>query len=522
MEKPLGQPLATPPETLRDALAEKDRVVSEQAEEIERLRHRVRLLEKMLFGPRSEKVPGGGGDSGQLEFETMLRELEQLNAELEKGEEEEAKPAAKPAAARRRRRKLAELIPDNLPREEVVVDVPEENRLDPATGEPLARIGEDVVEKLAFRPGGYYVKRFVYPKYAAPSAPLLGVVRAPAPDFAVPGGQYDESFLAGVVFDKCAMHLPLYRQAERLAGLGLDIGRQTLCRLYLQSADALSPLYGALKDEILSRDAIFTDDTPVALQVKGRGQTVTGRMWVYVGGGTGPPLRVFEFTVDRKKRRPREFLGNFRGYIHADAYKGYEDLFNDDVRECACWMHIRRKFVEALDGPPGLRDEVLRLIRNLYRYERLLDGKPPEVVAAVRRERVAPVIDAILERTAAAVRAGDILPRSDFGKAIAYLHNRGGAVRTFLEDPRLKPDNGESERAIRPLAIGRRNWLFAGSKNGGDATGILLSLVQSCRVVGVEPFAYLDDVLRRINGHPASRVAELLPHNWKKAESYYA
>jgi len=505
-------------DTLRDAVAEKERLVAEQAAEIERLRHRIRLLEKALFGPRSERIVSS---DGQLEFEGLLRELEQLTAELGKAEPEP--PAEPPATPGRRKpkRSLPDLIPESLPREDVVIDVPEDERTDPETGEGLARVGEDVVEKLARKPAEYYVKRFVYPKYANPERPLAGIVRAAAPDFAVPGGSYDESFLAGIVFDKCAMHLPLYRQEERLRGLGIGIGRSTLCRLYLQAAEALRPLYDALKAEVLGRGVVFTDDTPVRLQVKGKGKTVQGRMWVYVGGGNGPPLRVFEFTVDRRKIRPAEFLKGFRGYIHADAYKGYESLFSETVRECACWMHIRRAFVEAEDGPPELRGEILRLIRAIYRYERVLADKPDETVVAVRRDRTGPLIDTILRRTADALRDGDLLPKSDFAKAIGYLHNRGDAVRTFIEDARLKPDNAESERAIRPLAIGRKNWLFAGSERGGDATGILVSLVQTCRAVGVEPFAYLEDVLRRVNGHPACRVAELLPHNWTKAESYY-
>jgi len=512
-----------PPGTLCDALAEKGRLVAEK-EQLERenklLRERIRLLEKALYGPRSEKLVG---TDSQLEFEAMLKELELLQGEL--GQDAEPEAPAEPAGPRRRRRprrKLAELIPEDLPREDVVIDVPEHDRISPATGELLVRIGEDVVEKLAHRPGHYFVKRFIYPKYADPTDALLGVVRAAAPDFAIPGGQYDESFLAGIVFDKCAMHLPLYRQAERMASLGIEINRQTLSRLYGKAASALRPVYDALKAEILSREVIFTDDTVVAMQMKGRGKTVQGRMWVYVGGGDGPPLRIFEFTVDRRKRRPREFLGDFKGYIHADAYKGYEQLFNDDVHECACWMHIRRGFFEALDGPPALREEILRLIRTIYRYERVLAGKPPEFVVKVRQERTAQLIDTILRRTADALRTGEVLPKSEFGKAIAYLHNRGDAVRTFLQDARLRPDNGESERAIRPLAIGRRNWLFAGSENGGDATGILLSLVQSCRVLGIDPLVYLEDVLRRVNGHPACRIDELLPHKWQKADSYYA
>lgn len=501
-----------------EVLVEKDRILAEKDLEIERLKQRIRILEKALFGPRSERIIES---DEQLVFDEMLRELDELSAALDKESSEPAAPCVDPRSAsrgRRPRRNLQDLIPETLPREDVVVDLPEADRICPVTGEPMTAVGREVVEKLAYRRGQYVVKRYIYIKYASLDEPLSGVVQAPAPDFAIPGGIYDESFLASIVYDKCAMHLPLYRQAERLAAMGIEISRQTLSHLYMRTAEVLLPVYEAMKQEILSRGVIFTDDTPVKLQVKGRGKTVTGRMWVYVGGGTGPPYRVFEFTADRSKHRPKEFLKEFRGYIHADAYKGYDDLFRrDGVIECGCWMHVRRKLFEATDAPAELRDEVLRLIRMIYRYERVLRGKPDEVVTAVRRERTAKIIDTIFARTKKALVDGEVLPKSAFGQAIGYIHNLGDALRTFLGDARLKPDNGTSERAIRPLAIGRRNWMFAGSKRGGDATGILLSLIQSCRVLDIDPVVYIEDVLRRINGHPANHVADLLPHNWRNA-----
>jgi hypothetical protein len=304
---------------------------------------------------------------------------------------------------------------------------------------------------------------------------------------------------------------------------GIEICRQTLSRLYIRAAEVLRPLYDLLKQETLKRGIIFTDDTPVQLQVKGKGKTITGRMWVYVAGGQGPPYRIFEFTVDRRGTRPKEFLAGFTGYIHADAFQGYDNLFaNPEIHECACWMHVRRKFVEAEDAPVALRQEVLRSIRHLYRYESLAAGREPDVVLRLRREKIAPLIDRIFTRTAQALSTREVLPASGFAAAIGYMHNLGGALRTFLQHPDLKPDNGASERALRPLTIGRKNWLFAGSKSGGDATGVLLSLIQSCRVLDIDPFEYLTDVLRRINGHCASRLHELLPHNWKPAVSYYA
>jgi len=504
--------LEQPNSELAEALAEKDRLEAEN----EQLRQRIRLLEKALFGTRSERVLDS---DAQLQFEEMLKELEALSAELEKQEEPPPPPAAeKTSRERRPRRNLQELLPDDLRREDTIIEIPEEDRICPMTGLPMVAIGQDIVEKLAHKPGEYYVKRFIYIKYASPAAPLQGVAQAPALDFAIPGGVYDESFIANIVVDKCAYHLPLYRQEERLRALGIEISRQTLSHLYMRAAEALGPLYELLKEDVLSRGVIFTDDTPVKLQVKGKGKTVTGRMWVYVGGGTGPPYRIFEFTVDRSKKRPREFLEGFRGYIHADAYQGYDDLFEQDgVIECACWMHVRRKFFEALDAPTELRDEVLRLIRMLYRYERVLKDKPAEVVVQVREERTAGIIDRIFERTRQALAEGEVLPSSSFAGAIGYMHNLGDALHTFLHDARIKPDNGASERALRPLAIGRKNWLFAGSKRGGDATGVLLSLIQSCRAMDIEPWTYLEDVLRRINGHCANRLDELLPHNWQQA-----
>jgi transposase len=518
----VSQPEAGPAE----ALAGKDRLLAEKEAEITRLRERIRLLEKALFGPRSERLIQDPAD--QQVFADLLKEVEDLNRELERSEDQlpPERPAPAPSPARRRiRRNLDQLIPEGLREEDVIVDLPAEEKISLETGLPLVKIGEHVTRKLAVKPPEYYVKRFVFPRYADPAAVRRGVVCAPAPDFAIPGGTFDESFIADVVVNKTAMHLPLYRQEERLRGLGIEVSRQTLCSLYLSAAEVLRPLYLRMKKLLIACGVIFTDDTPIALQMKGHGKTVTGRMWVYVAGGAGPPWRVFEFTVDRCKKRPKEFLEGYLGYIHADAYKGYDDLFKQEgVFECGCWMHVRRKFFEAVDAPKDLREAVLRAIRHIFRYDKFARRHPTggdELVLTVRREKIAPLIDWLFARTARALMGGEVLPASAFAGAIGYMHNLANALRTFLADARLRPDNGESERALRPLAIGRKNWLFAGSKGGGDATGILLSLVQTCRVMDIDPFVYIEDVLRRINGHPAARLDELLPGNWRKAESYY-
>lgn len=502
--------------------AEFQAAIAERDATILRLEQRIRLLEKALFGPRSERLVDTTAN-GQGVFEQLLQEADSLARELEeqkKAQEATKAPTANEPALKKRqpRQGLDGLIPGDLPQQEIIVDIPEEDKICLETGEPLVRIGEDTVKKLAFKPGSYYVKVFIYPKYASRVYPQQGVLQAAAVEGALRGSYFDESFIASIIFDKCGMHLPLYRQEERLHNLGIEISRQTLCYLYMQGANVLKPIYDEMKNDVLGRGVIFTDDTPVRLIVKGKGKTVQGRMWVYVGGGAGPPYRIFEFTIDRKKARPKEFLKGFKGYIHADAYKGYDDLFRQEgVLECACWMHVRRKIFEAEDAPPELRLLLLRLIRGIYRYERVLKGKPTETILAVRKERIAPLIDRIFSAAAEIIRVGAVLPASNFAKAIGYMQTLGAALKTFLYDARLKPDNGESERALRPLSIGRKNWMFAGSQAGGDATGILLSLVQSCRILDIDPLEYLTDVLTRINGHMAHRVHELLPHNWLAA-----
>jgi len=417
------------------------------------------------------------------------------------------------------------LVPDDLPKEEIVIDLPEDKKTTP-DGTPLKQIGEERVEKLAYKPGFWFLKIFVYPKYADPNNALSGVKKAPAPDFAIPGGIFDESFLTWIACDKCSMPLPLYRLEEAMRCAGIKISRQTLSCLYMKTADILKPLYDLMVKDILSRKIIFTDDTSVRMLMPGTGKTKKTYMWVYVGGGGGPPFRVFDFTLERTGDCPKRFLRNFKGYVHADAFNGYDLIFgSDDISECSCWMHVRRKYIDSEDAPVALRKKVLRLIRNIYRYERAIKKKDREkdrdFILKVRREKIEPIIDEIFSVTADALKTGQVLPKSNFADAISYMHNLGDTLKTFLEDPYLSPDNGESERALRPLTVGRKNWLFAGSENGGEATAILLSIIQTCRVMKINPSVYIEDVLRRINGHPHNQLEELLLGNWKPAKSYY-
>jgi transposase len=220
-------------------------------------------------------------------------------------------------------------------------------------------------------------------------------------------------------------------------------------------------------------------------------------------------MKIFELTKDRQKIRPKEFLGN---------YKGYDTLFtsDDDVHKCACWMHMRRKFIESEDTPVVFRLNTLRMIRNLYRYERFGKKMISEERLQPRQRKIKPLINKFFQYIEGQMINGPIIrPKSGIGKALNYMIKLKGALKSFLQDPRLKPDNGESERSIRPMTIGRKNWLFMGSQNGGDATALWASIIQTCRANHVDPFEYIYNVLRKINGHPVNKINTLLPHNFK-------
>lgn len=493
-----------------EIITELKATVNEQAKTIASLQSQVDAYAKMQFGPRRERFVEENPNQGIFNFD-IDQEAPEVEAEPD-SEEEPAKPRRK-----KKKRTRAEILPENLPKAEpIVIEASEKDK------EGRELIGHEEVLKIAYKPGYYFAQPFHYEKWADPKDATKGVKRAAAPDFFIPGSNYDESLNAEIVYRRTVLHLPFYRQEEDAKLTGIEMSRQTMNRLYLKSAENLLPLYELMKQEVLNRNIIFTDDTPVKMQTALKIGLKEGRIWVYVGGGSGPPIIIYEFTPGRDSKYPKEFLKDFRGYIHADAFPGYDKIFaQEGVYECACWMHIRRKFFEAKDAPVELRHRVLAMIRKIYLYERLIKDKDENTILAVREKKVTPLIEEILRVTSEALIAGDVMSSSKFGAAIGYLHNLGQAVKTFVTHPQLKPDNGASERALRPLSIGRKNWLYAGNQRGGQATAILLSLTQSCRALGINPREYLEDVMRRINGHPHKQLAELLPHNWKKADSYY-
>jgi len=477
------------------------------------LQHQVDQLLRRVYGRRSEKL-----DPRQLLFDPMVMEvLQQPEADTTDEPPVNPLPEKKKTPKTKRRHPGRIPIPEHLERVEILLDIPEVEKVCPETGKPLKQIGVETSEKLEYRPGKLIVNVYKRPKYASPdsmAAGQVGVITAPMPDHPIEKCKADIGLLSQIIVSKFADHLPLYRQDGIFEREGVIIPRATQSSWVIQSYEAIRPLEDVLKMAVLERDVIFTDDSIIPLQVKGNGKVKKARLWVYVRGGQGPPLTVFDFSRDRSKKRPLDFLDGYRGYVHADAYSGYDELFRSEwIIEVGCWVHSRRKFDEAASSRPLEATEVMAQIAQLYKIEAECKEMTPEQRREVRQERSRPILDGIFERIEDL--KANTLPSEPLRKAIDYALNQRQALYRYLDDGRLKPDNNTAENAIRPLALGRKNWLFAGSDRGARATALFLGLIQSCKACDVNPWEYFDDMLRRIMSHPVNRLRELLPDQWK-------
>jgi transposase len=480
---------------------------------IKMLQHQVEQLLKRIYGRRSEKL-----DPNQLMFDDLILEAldqpaPQPSPELLVEEKAERK---KPGTVKRRHPGRIP-IPEHLERVEIVLDIPEEKKVCPETGKPLKKIGEEVSEKLEYRPGKLIVNVYKRPKYASPDSMAsgqVGVITASMPDHPIEKCKGDVGLLSHIIVSKFADHLPLYRQDGIFEREGVTIPRGTQTSWVLQTYEAIHLLEDELKRAVLERDILFTDDSIIPLQVKGNGRVKKARLWVYVRGGPGPPLCVYDFSRDRSKKRPLNFLGDYQGYIHADAYSGYDELFRKEgIIEVGCWVHARRKFDEAVSSRPQEATEIMASIAQLYKLEAKCSDMEPEDRARQREQHARPIIDDIFTRLEELKPV--TLPSEPLRNAINYALNQREALCRYLEDGQLKPDNNTAENAIRPLALGRKNWLFAGSEKGARATALFLGLIQSCKACDINPWKYFNDMLRRIMSHPVNRLRELLPDQWQ-------
>jgi transposase len=466
------------------------------------LRHQLDVLCRRLFGKKSEKV-----DPRQLQLA-----LEQLaNEPGPVAEPIEMDSGETPVRAHTRRHTHGrQPLPADLPRQVLTIDIPESDKTC-TCGTRKVVIGTTDSEKLDYVPASFRILQTSRLKYACPAC-HEGVVEAPAPPQAVEKSLAAEGLLAHVVVSKYADHLPLHRLEGIFARHGVTLARSTLCDWVADVATALAPIGDELRRQITASRYLQTDDTPVTV-LDANGHSFKGRLWTYLDPLGGQV--VFDATATHERAGPETFLAAFSGYLQADAYTGYDALYRSGrITEVACWAHSRRRFVEALD-PDTNAAPVIALIQQLYQVERAAGEASPEERKAIRQRDSGPLLARLdilrHELTAQA------LPKSPLGEALRYLDRQWLALRRFLEDGDLIIDNNNAERQLRTVAVGRKNWLFAGSMAGAHRAALLYSLIQSCRLAGVPPFEYLRDVLLRVATHPQHGIQQLTPKGWAAA-----
>jgi len=489
------------------ALAHKDVVVSELREqlstrsaEIEHLKLWIAKLQRMQFGRKSEKL------------DTQIAQLELRLEDLQTDEGQSA------SAAQRQKRPFRtpqrKPLPPHLPREEQV-HVPTEQAC-PSCGGHLKHLGEDVSEQLEYVPASFRVIRHIRPKLACSCCDCI--VQAAAPSRPIERGLPGPGLLAHVLVAKFADHLPLYRQSVIYAREGVELSRALLADWVGACSDLLTPLVDAINRHVRAAAKLHADDTPLPVLAPGLGKTKTARLWTYVrddrpSGSQDPPAVWFAYTPDRKGAHPQQHLKNFTGMLQADGFAGFNALYESGrIQEAACWAHARRKFYELEQARPSpLTGEGLRRIGALYAIEETIRGKLPQERLRVRQEQARPLLDALegwLRETVTTLSR-----KSNTTAAILYALNRWQALTRYCDDGAIEIDNSAAERALRGVALGRKNFLFAGADSGGERAAAMYSLIGTAKLNGMDPEAYLRHVLGRIAEHPINRINDLLPWN---------
>ena len=510
------------PAILRQMLREVVTSAAHQQGELHAENDKLRLLIQRLlrnqFGRRSEQL-----SPDQLQF--GLEDLEQTVAENQAGQD-----AANPAVQQQRRtaqpRRNHGALPGHLPRYEVVIDVAHDAC--PCCGGALHAIGELRTEQLDIVPAQLRVRVTRRPRYAC-RACAGAIVVAPAPERPIDGGMPTAALIAHVVVSKFADSLPLYRQAQMLARQGVTLDRSTLANWVGRACWWLTPLYELVLSTVLSSPKLFADDTTLPVLDPGRGRTKTGRLWCYAVDdrpwcGPGHPAAAYVYSEDRKNTRPAGHLAAFNGVLQVDGYDGFKRLAGDradaSVKLAFCWAHMRRAFYEFFVSTKSpLAAEVLARIRELYAIEAEIRGHPAEHRQRVRHERSRPIVEAL--HTWLQDHVGRVFAASDLAKAIRYALRHWPGLVVFLDDGRVEMDTNVVERAIRPNTLTRKNALFAGSDGGARHWALAMTLIQTAKLNGVDPMAWLTDVLERVvDGRTkAHELHTLLPWNWTNLRS---
>jgi transposase len=481
------------------------------AQEIEHLKLVIEKYRRMIFGRKSEKLTG---ELEQLEFRLEELETAQAADEAAQAATEATQPSSTRTDSKRRSRPARKPLPEDLPRE-VVNHLPAHSCC-PDCGGALRQFGEDVSEQLERIPASFKVIRHVRPKFAC--AGCESVVEAPAPARPIDRGLPGPGLLAHVLVSKYGDHLPLYRQSQIYAREGVDLDRSTLAGWVGAASELLAPLVDQIRKYVLAASKIHADDTPVPVLAPGNGKTKTGRLWTYVrddrpAGCSTAPAVWFAYSEDRKGEHPRRHLKEFRGALQADAYAGFHHLYGDGaIYEVACWAHTRRKFhdIHVVHASPTTTEALAR-IGALYGIEEDIRGKPAELRYAIRQARAKPMLDQLRNWMEKTLRS--LSTKSETAGAIRYALSHWRALTRYVDDGLLEIDNSAAERALRAVAIGRKNYLFMGADSGGQRAASLYSLIGTAKLNGLDPAFYLRTILATIAEHPINRIEELLPWN---------
>ncbi len=486
---------------------ELSRVLDETAASYEELQatHRAALeelsaLKRWIYGRRTEKIIEGDGQRHLFDLAPSSTTAQPLGPTPELPLQE---------ATRHRRRR--ELNLDKLPHYRHEHDLSEADKQCSCCGRAKDRIGQDESRVLEYVPAKLEVHVYVRPKYACRYC-KEGVMSPPPPVRPIARGMAGPGLIAQVIVGKFGDHLPLHRQEDFFTRHGLHIARSTLCDWVQAAAELLRPLYQRQKELVLQSPVLWTDDTPVTVLVGGDQGSRTARFWTYIA--EEHPYAVYDFTESRARDGPASFLRTFQGYLHADAYGGYDQIYlgsNDAIREVACWAHARRKFFDAKSSSPRDAHQVLEWIRQLYEVEERTRELSADARREIRAAEAEPVLDRIEARLAELENCA--LPKSALGKAVGYALNQWRALRRYTEDGRLSIDNNVSERTLRHQAIGRKNWLFLGSKQAGPRAAVLFTILAGAKRHRIEPWTYLRELLLRLHDEDP-RLDEMLPDHW--------
>lgn len=496
----LPDDLTTCHQMIRELLVTVAGLRSEQ----EQLQTRIDWLVRQQFGRRSERL------EGPTLFDDHPAPEPPPSAPL---------PAPEPVVVVKRPGHGRKPLPKELRREQIEIDITAAEKACPCCGEARERIGKEVSERIDYQPSSVFVREITRPTYICKHCEQKGepiqAIQAPLPPEPIPRGLCAAGLLAYLIVSKYIDHLPLYRLESILGRLGWPVSRSTLCGQVMACADVLRPLYELMAIRMRQSFAVHTDDTPLTLLDPRR----TAYAWVYVGDAT-QPYTLFDLTAGHGQEFPKQFLADYKGFIHADGYAGYNSLYAAGATHVGCWMHARRKFFEAKENDAVRAHEALGRIRSLYAVE--TDAKDKklagEELAAYRREHAGPVLNKFADWLAEEVPKA--LPKSKIGEAIGYATNQWPSLNRYVEDGRLKIDNGPAEQAIRPLAVGRRNWLHIAGDGGLRSGAVLLSIAASAKRHHVNPWDYIKHILTELPARAAdSDLTDLLPEVWASAQT---